>query len=295
MRARGARIVFLHYTSPAILGGVEQVMGAQARELRALGADVTIVAGRGAAAPRGVRLVRVRDVDSLSPAVQRDFDRLARGEVTAAHAALVERLVGAMRPHVTHADRVVVHNVLTMHKNLALSEALARLARERRGRFVAWTHDLAWRDPQYGGQLHLRPPWDVIRSAQPRLRYCAVFNDLARELSPLFPVPRASIPVVPNGVDLAATLGLSAAGAALAERLGLFDADPLLLLPARITRRKRVEAAIDATAALARRGRGAGKDSGLPRGKARHQGRSGHTGHCGARGKQTVCPSSIIA
>src|SRR5438445_10906068 len=56
---------------------------------------------------------------------------------------------------------------------------------------------------------------------------------------------------------MAAVLGLSPAGVHLAERLDLWTADPLLLLPARVTRRKRVEAAIAATAALRGRGRNA--------------------------------------
>ncbi len=255
MTPRGARIVFVHYTTPAILGGVEQVMGAQAAALRDLGARVTIVAGRGRAAPRGVRLARVPEVDSRHAAVLRDFDRLARGEVTAEHRALVARLVRALRPHVARADRVVVHNVLTMHLNLALAEAIARLGREHRGRVIAWTHDLAWRDPRYAGELHPGAPWDVIARPQPGVRYVAISAERARELARLLRVARASIPVVPNGIDVAAALGISNAGARVAERLGLYDADPLLLLPARITRRKRIEAAIDAVAALRARGR----------------------------------------
>jgi len=45
-------------------------------------------------------------------------------------------------------------------------------------------------------------------------------------------------------------LGLSTTGNRLATKLGLFDADPLLLLPVRMTRRKRIEIAIDALAEL---------------------------------------------
>src|SRR5439155_354943 len=41
------------------------------------------------------------------------------------------------------------------------------------------------------------------------------------------------------------------------ERLGIYDGDPLLLLPVRVTRRKRIEVAIDATRALRERGENA--------------------------------------
>ena len=127
MTPRRPSVVLVHYTAPSVLGGVEQVMGAHATALRDAGADVTIVAGRGRA-PQGVRLARIPEVDSRNKSVLRDFRSLAQGERTKAHDALVERLVRKLRPIFSKADRVVVHNVMTMPMNLALTEALARLA-----------------------------------------------------------------------------------------------------------------------------------------------------------------------
>lgn len=251
------RVVLLHYTSPSVLGGVEQVMGAHAAALVAAGANVTVVAGRGRASPRGVRLARIAEVGSTHPAVLRDLRALARGEVTPDHARLVDRLTRALRPHVAQADRVVAHNVLTMHKSLALVEALRSLARDHPGKVIAWTHDIAWLDPRYARERHPGEPWDLIARPLRGVHYVAVSEERARQLADLWGSGRDRIEVVPNGIDLPARLGLSAAGAKLAERLGLLAADPLLLLPARLTRRKRVEAAIDATTALRRRGRGA--------------------------------------
>jgi glycosyltransferase involved in cell wall biosynthesis len=253
---RRPRVVLVHYTAPSILGGVEQVMGAHAIALREAGADVTIVAGRGRA-PRGVHLARIPEVDSRNESVQRDFRSLAQGERTKAHDALVEKLEGKLRPIVAKADRVVVHNVMTMHKDLALTEALVRLARERPGIVMAWTHDLAWSDPQYASERHPGDPWGLIARAHPGIRYVAVSDERADQLAALAGLKREGVVVVPNGVDLAGALGLSTAGARLAERLDLYRADPLLVLPARLTRRKRVEAAIAATAALRGRGRAA--------------------------------------
>lgn len=252
---RRPRVVILHYTSPSVLGGVEQVMGAHAGALRDAGTSVTIVAGRGRAVPRGVRLVRIPEVDSRHPAVLRDLRALARGEVTPEHGRLVATLARRLRPHVESADRVVAHNVLTMHKGLALAEALATCAAEHPGRVVAWTHDIAWLDPRYAAERHRGDPWDLLARPIPGVRYVAVSDERARQLAELTGLPRAEIAVVPNGIDLPALLGLSPAGARLADRLCLLDADPLLLLPARLTRRKRIEAAIDAARAFHERGR----------------------------------------
>ncbi len=227
-------------------------MGAHALALQAAGAAVTIVAGRGRAL-RGMRIARIPAVDSLHPAVLRDLAALRRGEVAPAHARLVARLIDALHPIVRSADRVVVHNVLTMHFSLALSEAIAALARRYRGRVIAWTHDIAWLDPRYAKERHPGDPWDIAARAIPNVRYVAVSEERARQLAELTGMARRRITVVPNGIDLRARLGLSIAGGRLAQRLGLLEAEPLLLLPARLTRRKRIEVAIDALHALRER------------------------------------------
>jgi len=250
------RVLLVHYSAPSVLGGVEQVMAAHALGLRAAGWDVAIAAGSGGVprALHGVRLVRIAALSSRDRAVLRDFNALARGELRPDHRAMVARIERALRPHVRRADRVVVHNAFTLHKNPALTEALEQLALELPGRFVAWTHDLAWTDDQYAAQRHPGEPWDRYARAIPGVRYVAVSDERARQLAELTGLAREEIAVVPNGIDLLALLGLSPAGSALAARLGLLEADPLLLLPARLTRRKRIEAAIDATAALRSRG-----------------------------------------
>ena len=76
-------------------------------------------------------------------------------------------------------------------------------------------------------------------------------RDLAAELLGL---PKGAIRVVPNGIEVAGMLRLSTHTRALEERLSLAAAEPLLVLPARLVRRKRIELAIDAAAELRRRG-----------------------------------------
>ena len=229
-------------------------MGVHAAGLTDGGAEVTILAGRGAAPRKGVRIARVPEADSRHRRVERDRVALEGGERTADHDALVKGLIAKIRPHVAWADRVVVHNVMTMPLNLALTEALATLARDSTDCFVAWTHDIAHYDQRYRGFDREGEPWALIHRALPGFRYVTVSQERADQLVELTGLQRDDISVVTNGVDVGAVLGLSRAGAHLAHRLGLFDADPLLLQPVRVTRRKRVEAAMDATAALRKRG-----------------------------------------
>ncbi|HEY3218007.1 MAG TPA: glycosyltransferase family 4 protein [Candidatus Limnocylindria bacterium] len=233
---------------------MEQVMGVHAAALRDAGALVTIVAGRGGLSPRGVRVARIVEADSRAALPVRVREALARGEHPREYDALVARLVRKLRPYVAKADRVVAHNILTMPLNLALTAALARLAAEHPGKVIAWTHDIAHFDPRYDAFKRPGEPWDLITRALPGVRYVTVSQERADQFAERTGLARNEISVVTNGVDVPEVLGLSASGKRLAERLGLFDADPLLLLPVRLTRRKRIEAAIDATAVLRERG-----------------------------------------
>jgi glycosyltransferase involved in cell wall biosynthesis len=251
------RILFVHYTTPQVLGGVEQVMAAHAAALTAAGKDVAVLAGRGGAKPPGVRVIRIAEADSRHAAVERDLGALAKGVVTPEHAKLVARLETKIRPHVERADRVVVHNVMTMPLNLALTEVLVTLAREHPGRFIAWTHDISYFDERYAALRRDKAPWDLVTHAVPGVRYVTVSEQRAEQLSRLTGLARRDIEVVTNGIEVGEVLGLAPTGLRIAKRLGLFDAHPLLLLPVRLTRRKRVEAAIDATAVLRRRGHAA--------------------------------------
>jgi glycosyltransferase involved in cell wall biosynthesis len=146
---------------------------------------------------------------------------------------------------------------MTMPLNLALTEVLASLAREHPGRFIAWTHDISYFDERYAALRRDGAPWDIVTRAVPGVRYVTVSQERAEQLARLAGHARDRIEVITNGIDVGQVLGLAPTGLRLAQRLGLFDADPLLLLPVRLTRRKRVEAAIDATAVLRRRGRAA--------------------------------------
>jgi len=149
----------------------------------------------------------------------------------------------------------VVHNALTLHKNLALTAAAHELARRDTGpRFVAWCHDLAWTDPQYRPALHAGAPWDLLRTPLPHVTYVAASRHRQRELAAALRLSAEEIEVIPNAVDPAALLRLTPAGRRLATHLRLWDHQLVLLLPVRITRRKQIEYALRVASEIARRG-----------------------------------------
>jgi len=244
------RVAILHYAAPPVVGGVEITIQHHARLLAEAGHPVSVIAGQGEPFHPQVAFHLIPEAGSRHPQVLDVGEALARGEIPDAFAALRDRLTGQLRPLLAESDVCVVHNALTLHKNLCLTAALRRLADEGAARLVAWCHDLAWQDDLYTADLHPGYPWDLLRTPWPGVCYVVVSAHRRARLARLLELPESAIRVVHPGVDAAGFLKLEPATRQLVERLDLFAADPLLLLPARITRRKNIEFAVRVTAAL---------------------------------------------
>jgi mannosylglucosylglycerate synthase len=243
-------IAILHYAGPPTVGGVEATMAAHARVMAADGHQVRLVVGRGGATP-GAEVLVEPDLGSRGPEIEAVAAELAAGSADAAFESLVARIAERLAQALAGVDVVLVHNVLTLHKNLALTAALHRLhSAGLAPRIVAWCHDFAWLDPLYTPELHEGYPWKLLRVPWPGVRYVVVSEDRRAMLAGLLGLHPEQIAVVTPGVDLGAFLKLEADTLELVRRLDLLTADPLLLLPARVTRRKNIELAVAITGAL---------------------------------------------
>jgi glycosyltransferase involved in cell wall biosynthesis len=176
---------------------------------------------------------------------------LDAGRVPPAFHALASRLAATLGDALAGVDILIAHNVCSLNKNLALTAALKQLSEEADAlRLVCWHHDLAWTTPRYLGELHPGFPWDLLRTAWPGVEQVVVSELRQAELAGLLGLPPARIHVIPNGVDIRRFLKLESQTQAFVQQLDLLKAEPLLLLPVRITRRKNIELALRALAAL---------------------------------------------
>lgn len=246
------RVGILHYAGPPGIGGVEQTMYYHARELTRAGHAVRILAGAGQASSPGVEVTVIPEAGSSHPAVLAVKGQLDRGEVSADFLALRDRLVPLLAEALEGLDALIAHNVFTLNKNLALSAALFTVLQKKAPRVLGWHHDLAWEDPRYRQELRAGYPWDLLRRPWDGVRNVTVSAAQRGVLAELYGVPPESIAVVPPGVDAARFLRWTEATTGLVQKLALLEADLLLLLPARLTRRKNVEMALQVLAALRR-------------------------------------------
>jgi glycosyltransferase involved in cell wall biosynthesis len=246
----------LHYTCPPVVGGVETILWEQARRLKARGHAVTILAGRGGPLPHaeGMRLTLIPELDSKHPDVLATGEQLAAGIADDQFSGLRERIGVQLDSAVAGLSVLLAHNVMTLHFNLPLCAALWQRA-DRAPRIVSWCHDLSWANPLYRPRLHEGEPWDLLRRANPRIATVCVSKQRRQEWSRLTGQAEAEVRVIPNGIDPGAVTAIAPAARDIAERLGLWECDAVLLAPVRITRRKNLEWAIQAAAEVRASGR----------------------------------------
>jgi glycosyltransferase involved in cell wall biosynthesis len=246
------RIAILHFAGPPTIGGVEWTMFQHARFMADAGYAVRIIAGTGKPFDDRVEMIVAPELGSRHPDVLAVKKELDAGQVTPRFAALRERIETRLRELLSDVDVLIAHNVFTLHKNLALTAALANQLTNYSTKPIGWHHDFAWTNPLYRDQLHDGEPWDWLRRPWPNVRHVTVSQSRRRELAGLYGISESMIEVVPPGVDPADFFKWQPLTRAIADRLRLLDADVILLLPARITRRKNIELAVRALAALRR-------------------------------------------
>jgi glycosyltransferase involved in cell wall biosynthesis len=235
-------LAVIHYAAAPIPGGVELAIGAQVARLRRAGYDVRLLAGRGDAEV-------IEELDSRHPEVERVTRALAAGREPTEFDDLRRRISKRLGSALADRDLVVAHNVITMPFNLPLTAALL----DRQQPLVAWTHDIAWTNEQYASFRRELWPFVLLGRRHPRVTYVVISRQRQAELAAAFRMPSRDVHLVPNAVDPLEFSDLGAHARQLLERAGALNASPLVLVPLRVTPRKRLELALAAAAELSPR------------------------------------------
>jgi glycosyltransferase involved in cell wall biosynthesis len=239
------RIALLHYSSPPIVGGVESVLAHHACLLTRAGHQVAIFAGRGQIFDEHIPVYILPRLDSRNKQVLLVKASLDNGEVPVEFDGLCHQIQEDLREGLKGFDVLIAHNVASLHKNLALTAAIHALNKlPGCPRLILWHHDLAWGTRRYRHEIHEGYPWDLLRTNWEGVTQVVVSQLRRQQLSDLLKIPEESIHVIPNGVELSTFYKLEQKTIELMDRLKLIEANPLLLLPARLTRRKNIELAL---------------------------------------------------
>jgi glycosyltransferase involved in cell wall biosynthesis len=239
------RIALLHYSSPPIVGGVESVLAHHARLMAASGQQVVIFTGRGNIFDESIPVKPIPLLDSRHPQVLKVKTQLDKGSIPPEFDELVDQIKSDLSAELKGFDVLIAHNVASLHKNLALTAAIHAVYQlPGFPHLILWHHDLAWNSPRYRREMHQGYPWDLLRANWSGATQVVVSQVRRQELSTLLHLPEDDIHIIPNGVELSTFFKLEQQTLQMIDQLKLNQADPLLLLPARLTRRKNIELAL---------------------------------------------------
>ncbi|MEI6872321.1 MAG: glycosyltransferase family 4 protein [Verrucomicrobiota bacterium] len=218
------KIALVHFTAPPVLGGVERVVDEQIHTFRNEGHHVTLACFEGG------------------------LESPAHSHIPLSRTASRQELVTYLSSALSGMDCVLIHNVGTMPFAPELTAALQELpALLPASRWICWVHDLAVANSDYATALE-GENGELFRNSFSGWEYVAVSALRQRQVEELLHV---HCTVVPNGVDPARTLQLGPKISSLAESCGWWDADAVLLNPARLLPRKTVENGIQIARAAA--------------------------------------------
>ena len=245
------KIALLHYSSPPVVGGVESVLAHHARLMTKAGHQVTILAGRGKSFDAAIPVRILPLLDSRHPQVLAIKAILDKGQYPPDFDDLRDQIGQELSAALQGFDLLIAHNVASLHKNLPLTAAI-HAAYKMPGfpHLILWHHDLAWTTARYRFEMHPGYPWDLLCTDWGGVTHVVISEMRRQELGKLYGIPPASIRLVPNGVDVKAFFKLEEQTIQLMEQLSLLDANPLFLLPVRLTPRKNIELALRVLAEL---------------------------------------------
>ena len=249
------RIAILHYSSFPVIGGVEVVIQAHACLFADQSFPVKLIVGEGKPFDSRIPVRVIPEMRSLHQVDESLNQALETGKVGKGFEEMRDSLYQKLKEELSSVDIAIVHNLLTMHFNLPLTAALARIFEEesqepRAKKFVAWCHDATFQNPHYARHQRDKEPWQWLSRAFPQVNYIAISELRQRELSRLFQLRKEEIKIIPNGVDPSSFLSLSPLSLSIFKDFHLFSEDFVFFYPTRIVRRKNVELAIRITKAV---------------------------------------------
>ncbi len=245
------KIGFVHYSGPPTIGGVEQTLYYHSLALTKLGHFTRLIVGQGQRFDQRIPVNGIPELYSKHPNVLAVKEELDRGQCSTRFDALRATIEAELQKVVEDLDVLIVHNAMTLHKNLPLTSALWNLHTSKRiPPIIGWHHDFAWDREEYQEELKDEFPWDLLRKPWPGAINVVVSAAQRTRLAQLYSLDQAAIHVISPGIDPSVIGNWTDMTRRIVTEYKLLQADAVLLLPARITRRKNIELALQVLAEL---------------------------------------------
>ena len=249
-------VAFVHYSCPPVIGGVEVVIEAHAKLFAEAGYPVRMIVGKGGKPHPKAKLIEIPEIMIGGGPFKKEMASLAKERVPKNFDSCVDKAEKKLAVALKGVDVCFMHNVLTMHFNLILTAALARImAKKGKTHFVSWTHDLSFADPRYARYCKKSYPWNLMGTKLEGCDYCVISKQRQAFTSKIMKLDKAEIPIVPDGISTPDFLDMTDRVKGIFSEERLYEMDIVLVTPARIVPRKRLEFGVEIIAALKRQGK----------------------------------------
>lgn len=257
MHVKKPDIAMIHYSGPPTVGGVQNVIAAQAKAFADAGYKVKVVVGQGGEFYEGVEVKVIPTMDPRHHDVAKLLKNMESGEPGEKFNQLKSHLAQELYEALSPCHIWIVHNIFTMDKNVILTAALCELVEMLKGvGFVAWTHDAVFLREDFQRRHPAdSPPWGYLRHPLPGLSYVAVSSARAGEIMSRWGKEKVEVLAISNGISPADLLGISPEDYRVLEALGLMECFPAILIPVRVLERKNILLALRVVRALVDMGR----------------------------------------
>ncbi len=258
MKVDHMRVAFIHYTAPdSEQGGVETVIGRQAKFLLKYGVRVTFIFGKGGGLDPKITEIQIPELHSTHPEIRplqtllyskKTKDEEFRKKFDEVKNIIKEKIKQAL----AEIDICIVHNMSTMPFNFPATIAINELTEELKHiGFVYWLHDSVVLREQWQSYLNIWP-YTELHYKSDRIHFVTITRYRERQFSTLPDKFRISnIRIIPNGINVEDYLKLDETTLLLKKKVvDVFWEDLVLLMPIRITPRKNIELGIRVLAEL---------------------------------------------
>lgn len=247
------KIAFIHYAYPPTIGGVEVLMQEHAEVLTQLGYEVTILTGSGNSENKAIKVIEIPELQSLkniNPELQLEIDN---NKVPDMYHEFVQKLEQTLDSYLADQEVIIVHNMLTVKRNLPFIEAFTKFhAKHPEKKVIGYSHDHNYileeqfNYPENPIELEQR----LLTTSLPNVQYVTISKTFARLLAQVIQLPEEKIITIPNGINIMRFLEIDPIIQEFIKKYTILEKMPIIISPVNIVERKNLEYSVQVVGAL---------------------------------------------
>ena len=245
------KIAIIHFAYPPNIGGVESMIKEHAEILTNLGYAITVVTGSGEEKDLKIKLVLIPELQSIfnfDPFLQEKI--LNKGVIDNDFYKLAEIIERELEKALEKIDVVVVHNMITIVRNLPFIYAFKNFVKKHPGKkYFGWIHDHSYinefKIKDLDKIVNSKLEKELLTTPIKNLIYILISESFREPFVRLMNLHDGETVVVPNGIDIRHFLEIDDLIWEIIEKYNLIKSFPLILSPVNIMDRKNLEYCLD--------------------------------------------------